>query len=98
MTLEGGCTFELLLSDLQATKLKRRAQAMYTNVKRNAKENGTTWRSFENTLQVLVRVGALDPKTYKTSILGSVARELNADNELWFAMVLANKALEVPPF
>ena len=71
---------------------------MYTNVRRNAKENGTTWRSFENTLQVLVCVGALDPKTYKTSILGSVARELNADNELWFAIVLANKALEVPPF
>lgn len=70
---------------------------MEESMKKNTKQDTSTWRAFENTLLVLVQSGALEQSNLSATSLGSVARELNADNELWLAVVLTNEALIVRP-
>lgn len=55
----------------------------------------STWKSFENTLQVLVEAGALEKATLEATPLGQVARDISAENELWIAMVLSHASAQV---
>ena len=63
----------------------------------SSKRKETNWRSFESTLRVLVKAGALDPASLQATALGQAAREVSALNELWMAMVLTHSSVQARP-
>lgn len=63
----------------------------------SSRRKETNWRSFESTLRVLVKAGALDPNTLQATALGQAAREVSALNELWMAMVLTHSSIQARP-
>lgn len=80
---------------MQATKLKREANAMLAELEASSRERESNWRSFESALSVLITAGALDSQTLQATKLGEVAREINSENELRTALVLTHAAVQV---
>lgn len=80
---------------LQATTLKREANALLSELEMSSYAKEDNWKAFESTLSVLVEAGALDSETYKATSLGEVAREINSENELRTALVLTHAAVQV---
>ena len=80
---------------LQATTLKREANALLSELEMSSYAKEDNWKAFESTLSVLVEAEALDSETYKATSLGEVAREINSENELRTALVLTHAAVQV---
>lgn len=58
-----------------------------------AELEGREWRTFEDSLRILVTLGAVvadkdDPSRLTATPLGEVAREVRCENELWMALAL----------
>lgn len=83
----------------RANRLMRRAERIREEIE---EDRARTWRSFEGSLTVLRRMGAVEHDLREgravATALGEVAREVRSENELWMAMALTGPAAQgLPP-